>query len=234
MLGGQKSTHPHDLTLTKSSTLSRFSYAYHAAQTTIIHRAVLDVLYRADLAHLHEVHLNVLEAFSRFSFQEKKVAKSRPLEVFDDDVRSAAADQMYWACYPDLRDKPRSYNKKLARKFTKTLERAEKWYALRQKFSIGVLALVPRGANTWFERLPFHDLPIYLCLIEAANPVAVGMAEMIAQRVLSLWRREELPERLLYLELLKIVDEISFKANPSKLLEEINGGVKEWAGDFMN
>jgi hypothetical protein len=92
MPGGQKSTHPYDLTLKKSSALDQFSYAYHAAQTTIIHRAVLDVLYRADLAHLHEVHLNFLEAFSRFSFQEKKVAKSWPLEVFDDDVCSAAFD----------------------------------------------------------------------------------------------------------------------------------------------
>jgi hypothetical protein len=80
--------------------------------------------------------------------------------------------------------------------------------------------------------LPFYNLPIYLRLIEAANPVAVGMAEMIAKRVLSLWRREELPERLLYLELLKTVDEISFKAKPSKLLEEIDVGVKEWSGDF--
>jgi hypothetical protein len=69
--------------------------------------------------------------------------------------------------------------------------------------------------------LPFDDLPIYLRLIEAANPVAMGMAEMIAKSVLSLWRREELPERLLRLEHLETIDEISFKANPSKLLEEM-------------
>ncbi|KAH6676005.1 hypothetical protein B0J14DRAFT_692295 [Halenospora varia] len=232
MTAGQESTHPYDLTLQRRSALERFSYAYHAAQTTITHRAVLDILYRADLAHLHEVYLGALEAFSRFSSQEKKVAKSRPLEAFDDDVRSVAVDQMYWACYPDLQGKPRSFNKSLARKFTTTLEHAERWHALREKFSIGVLALVPRGANSWFEKLPFKDLLIYLRLIAAVNPVAVGMAEMIADKALSLWRREELPERLLRLEHLKTVDEISFKANPVKLLEEINVGVKEWSGGF--
>src|SRR5258706_10634620 len=51
---GQESTHPYDLTLQRRSALERFSYAYHAAQTTITHRAVLDILYRADLAHLHD------------------------------------------------------------------------------------------------------------------------------------------------------------------------------------
>lgn len=127
MPAGQESIHSYDLTLQRRSALERFSYAYHAAQTTITQRAVLDILYRVDLAHLHEVYLGALEAFSRFSFQEKKVAKFRPLEAFDDDVRSVAVDQMYWACYPDLQGKPRSYNKSLARKFTKTLEHAEKW-----------------------------------------------------------------------------------------------------------
>ena len=91
---------------------------------------------------------------------------------------------LYWACYPDLRDKW------LARKFSKTLEYAEKWHTLREKFSIGMLALVPRGADWWFEKLPFKDLPIYLRIIAAVDPVAVGMAEMVAKRVLSLWRRE--------------------------------------------
>jgi hypothetical protein len=90
-----------------------------------------------------------------------------------------------------------------------------------------MLALVPWGANWWFEKLPFKDLPIYLRLIAAVNPVAVGMAEMIAKRVLFLWRREELPGRLLRLEYLKTVDGISFEANYSKLLEEINMEVKE-------
>ena len=88
MLAGQESTHPYGLTLKRHSALEQFSYAYHAAQATITHLAVLDILYRADLAHLHEVYLGALEAFSRFSAQENKVAKSRPLEVFDDNVRS--------------------------------------------------------------------------------------------------------------------------------------------------
>jgi hypothetical protein len=87
-----------------------------------------------------------------------------------------------------------------------------------------MLALVPWGANTWFERLPFKDLPVYLCLVAEVNPVAMNMAEMIADRVLSLWRREEAPERLLRVEHLETVDEVSFKANPSKLFEEINVG----------
>ncbi|KAH7371622.1 hypothetical protein BKA64DRAFT_742064 [Cadophora sp. MPI-SDFR-AT-0126] len=87
---GQESTHPYDLTLKTHSALEQFSYAYHVAQITILHRVVLDILYRADLAHLHEVYLGTLEYLSRFSSQEKKVAKSRPLEAFDGDVRSVA------------------------------------------------------------------------------------------------------------------------------------------------
>jgi len=49
-----------------------------------------------------------------------------------------------------------------------------------------MLALVPRGANWWFEKLLFKDLPIYLLLIVAVNPIIVGIAEIIAKRVLSL------------------------------------------------
>jgi len=87
-----------------------------------------------------------------------------------------------------------------------------------------MLALVPQGANSWFEKLPFKDLPVYLRLVAAVNPVAVDMAGMIRDRVLSLWRREEPPERLLRLEHLETVDEISFRANRLKLLEEVNVG----------
>lgn len=221
MPAGQESTRSYDLTLQRRSALERFSYAYHVAQTTITHRAVLDILYRADLAHLHEVYLEALKALSCFTSREKKVG-SRPREVFDDDIRNAAVDQMYWACYPDLQGKPRLNNKSLTRKFKSTLEHAEKWHALREEFGIGMLALVPYGANTWFEKLPFKDLPLYLRLVAAVNPIAIDMAEMVGEMILSLWRREELPVRLLRLENLEAIDEILFKANPSKLLEEAN------------
>jgi hypothetical protein len=214
----------YEIDKTRHPALNQFSRAYHAAQTTIVHRAVLDIFYRADLAYLHDVYLQTLEALSRFTVQDVDTTSSRPRDLFDVDVRNAAADQMFWACYPTLEGKPRSYNKGLARKFKTTLEHAEKWHALREEFGIGLLALVPRGANTWFERLPFKDLPVYLRLVAEVNPVAMNMAEMIAKRVLSLWRREEAPERLLRLEHLETVDEVSFKANPSKLLEEINVG----------
>jgi hypothetical protein len=223
-LEGPGSVLPYEYSKTRHPALSRFSRAYHAAQTTVDHRAVLDVLYRADLAYLHDVNLQTLEALSRFTIEETDNTSSRPRDLFNADIRNAAADQMFWACYPELEGKPRSYNKSLGRKFSTTLEHAEKWHALREEFSIGMFALVPRGANTWFERLPFKDLPLYLRLVAEVNPVAMNMAEMIADRVLSLWRREEAPERLLRLEHLETVDEISFKANPSKLLEEINVG----------
>ncbi|KAH9203183.1 hypothetical protein DL95DRAFT_472626 [Leptodontidium sp. 2 PMI_412] len=48
---GQESTHPYDLTLKRRSALEQFPYAHHGTQTTIFHSAVLDILYRADLAH---------------------------------------------------------------------------------------------------------------------------------------------------------------------------------------
>lgn len=223
-LEGPGSGLPYEYSKTRHPALSRFSRAYHAAQTTVDHRAVLDVLYRADLAYLHDVYLQTLEALSRFTVEESDNTSSRPRHLFNADVRNAAADQMFWACYPKLEGKPRSCDKSLGRKFSTTLEHAEKWYALREEFSIGMLALVPRGANTWFERLPFKDLPLYLRLVAEVNPTAVDMAGMIRDRVLSLWRREEAPKRLLRLEHLETVDEISFKSNPSRLLEEINVG----------
>ena len=221
---GPGSVLPYEYSPTRHPALSRFSRAYHAAQTTVDHGAVLDLLYRADLAYLHDVNLQTLEALSRFTVEETDNTSSRPRDLFLADVRNAAADQMFWACYPELEGKPRSYNKSLGRKFSTRLEHAEKWHALREAFSIGMLALVPRGANTWFERLPFKDLPLYLRLVAEVNPAAMKMAEMIADRVLSLWRREDAPERLLRLEHLETVDDISFKAKPSKLLEEINVG----------
>lgn len=214
----------YDRGTTRHLALDQFSRAYHAAQTTIVHRAVLDVLYRADLAHLHDVYVQTLEALSRLAVQEKATLRSRPRDLFDSEVRSAAMDQMYWACYPDLQGKPRSCNKGLSRKFGTTLEHAEKWHALREEFGIGIFALVPRGANTWFEKLPFKDLPVYFGLVAAVNPAAANMAEMITERVLSLWRREAPPEQRLRLEHLDTVNEIAFKANPSELLEEVNVG----------
>ena len=208
----------------KHSALDQFSRAYHTAQATIVQRAVLDVLYRAHLAHLHDVYINTLAALSHFAVQEKDVRGSRPRHLFDDDVRRAAADQMFWACYPHLEGSPRSSHPSLDRKFRTTLQHAGKWHALRAEFTIGMLALVPRGANTWFEKVSFKDQPVYFQLIRAVNPVSVVMAETLEGRVQSLWNHEAPPERRLRLEYLETVDEISFKANPLRLLEEVDVG----------
>jgi hypothetical protein len=48
------------------------------------------------------------------------------------------------------------------------------------------------------------------------------MGEKISDRVLSCCRGEPPPEQLLRLEYLETVDNMSFKANPLKLLEEVN------------
>ena len=200
-------------------TLDQFSHAYHIAQTTKIHRVVLDILCWADLAHLYDVYLGTLNTVSGYTGQKEKISSSRPREVFDDHVPSATLDQMYWACYPNERGRLRSDNKNLDRKFKSTLEHAAKWNALRKRFGIGILALVPRGANTSFEKLPFQDISIYFRLIAIANPFAVNMAEVIGPSVFCFWRREELPEQLLALERLETIDETFFKACPSSLLE---------------
>lgn len=204
--------------------LDRFSHAYHAAQRTVVHRAVLDVLYRADLAHLHDVYLSTLEALSPFSAQPRDTRNARPRELFDLRARIAATDQMYWACYPQHQGKPRSCNKSLSRKFSSTLEHAAKWHALRAEFGFGMLPLVPRGANSWLETLPFEAVPIYLRLVTAVNPVAVAMAGMMQDWVLCLWGRAAPPRQLLLLEHLESVDEILFKASPLKLLEGVDVG----------
>jgi hypothetical protein len=204
-------------------TLDQFSHAYHIAQTTKIHQAVVNILYRTDLAHLYDVYLSTLEALSPFSVQPRDTRKCRPRELFDVHARTEVINQMFWACYPNLRGKPRSFSKGLFRKFSTTLEYAAKWHALRERFGIGILALVPRGANSSYETLPFQDIPVYFRLIAIANPFAVNMAEVIGPSVFCFWRREELPKQLLALERLETIDETFFKACPSSLLE----GVKE-------
>ena len=70
--------------------------------------------------------------------------------------------------------------------FRAMLSYAEKWHTLREHLSIGILTLVPEGANTWFEKLPINYLRIYVALVRAVNPNAVAIGEMISDRVLSL------------------------------------------------
>lgn len=204
--------------------LGQFHQAYHAVQTTMVCRALLDVLYRADLAHLHDIYLSTLAALSPTSTQPIDTQNPRPRELFDLRARTATTDQMFWACYPQYQGKPRSCNKSLSRKFSTTLEYAAKWHALRAEYGFGMLPLIPRGANSWFETLPFDVVPIYLQLIAAVNPVSVNMAGMLQDWVLCLWGRAAPPEQLLLLEHLETVDEISFKDSPLKLLEGVDIG----------
>ena len=213
--------------------LGQFSRAYHAAQATMVQQAVLDVIYRAHLANLHDVYVGTLAAVSASTVQEKDLQGSRPRHLFDDGVRRTVADQMFWACYPDLEGSPRSCHPQLARKFRTTLEHAGKWHALRAEFSIGMLALVPRGANSWFEKVSFKDLPVFFQLIRAVNPVAAEMAEMLQGRVRSLWSCEPPPERRLRLENLESVDEASFKTDPLKLVEEVGIGYLQDGPDLL-
>ncbi|PVH71392.1 hypothetical protein DL98DRAFT_540093 [Cadophora sp. DSE1049] len=87
-----------------------------------------------------------------------------------------------------------------------------------------MLALVPPGANNWFEKLPLAYLPVYFYLIRAVNPIAVSMGEAISDRVLASWRGEEPPKQLLRIEHLETVDQTYLRANPLKLFEEVNVG----------
>lgn len=205
--------------------LQQFSTAYHGAQKTAVQRAVVEILYRVDLAHLYGVYLSTLKALSPLSAQPQDTQNSRPREVFDLRARTEANNQMFWACYPQYQGMVQgSFDRSLWRRFNSTLEHGAKWHALREEFGIGMLPLVPRGANSWFEALPFGDMPIYLRLITAVNPVAVAMAEMTHDWTLSLWGRAAPPEQRLRLEHLETIDEILFKANPLQLLEGVDVG----------
>jgi hypothetical protein len=102
------------------------------------------------------------------------------------------------------------------------LTNAKKWHDLWEEFSTGLLALVPLGANTWYERLLLGDVPVYFTLVRAINPAAVLMGEKISDRVLSCGRGEAPSELLFCLEYLETVDEILSQANLLKLLEEVN------------
>ncbi|PVH72216.1 hypothetical protein DL98DRAFT_596190 [Cadophora sp. DSE1049] len=204
--------------------LERFARAYATATDTTLRRAVLDILHRINLAHLYEVYLETLEALSHFSLQQSTTrsnAGCRALDVFDKDVRDIAQDQMFWAYYPIHAGKRR---RGIDGEFKVRLKNAEKWHTLREEYSIGMLALVPPGANNWFEKLPLPYLPVYFYLIRAVNPIAVSMGETISDRVLASWRGEEPPKQLLRIEHLETVDETYSRANPLQLFEEVNVG----------
>ena len=148
--------------------LHRFSRAYHDAKNTTLRRAALNLLHRINLAHLYDIYLETLRELTGHSFQSKSTesgAVSRARDVFAEDACDLAKNQMFWACYPDHKGKPRSSVTGLDRTFRTTLTHAEKWYSLREEFSIGILALVPLGANTWFEKLPLKDQPIFFYLV---------------------------------------------------------------------
>jgi hypothetical protein len=204
--------------------LDRFSHAYYTATDTALRRAVLDVLHRINLAYLYEVYLDVLEELSCFSRQQKAIGShpsGRARDVFGEEVREIARDQMFWACYPVHAGKARHG---IDKAFRATLSNAEKWHMMREEFSIGMLAMIPQGTNNWFEKLPFKDMPLYFCLVRTVNPTAVSMGEMISNRVSASWKGEEPPEQLLRLEHLEAIDDNPFPANPLRLLEEINIG----------
>jgi hypothetical protein len=205
--------------------LNRFSRAYHDTKDTTRRRAALDLLHRINLAHLHDVYLETLQALTGHSLEPNALRvtrRSRAQDVFGEDDCDTVKNEMFWACYPTHIGKPRSSVTGLDRTFRGILTNAKKWHDLREEFSTGLLALVPPGANTWYERLPLGDVPVYFTLVRAINPAAVLMGEKISDRVLSCGRGEAPPELLLRLEYLETVDEIPSQANPLKLLEEVN------------
>lgn len=204
--------------------LERFAQAYSTATNTTRRRAVLDVLHRINLAYLYDVYLETLDALSRFSLQQnpsRPNASCRALDTYDKDVREVAQDQMFWACYPAHVGKAR---RGLDQAFKVTLKNAEKWHTLREEFNLGVLALVPPGTNNWFEKLPLAYIPAYFSLIQAVNPLAVSMGEIISDRVFLSWKGVEPPKQLLRIEHMEAVHETDVRANPLELLEEINIG----------
>ena len=82
-------------TMERHPALDRFSHAYYTATDTTLHRAVLDVLHRINLAYLYEVYLETLEALSRFSL-EQEVSRSNASywaqDVFNKDVHNITKD----------------------------------------------------------------------------------------------------------------------------------------------
>jgi hypothetical protein len=216
----RQAAYPHE------PALDRFSVAYRSAVDATLCRAAIDVLYRIRLAFLYEVYLETLAALSHLTLQPaapRLTPGSRALDVFNEDVRETATDQMFWACHPKLdNERPRSDYSSINRKFKATLASAERWHRLRGDLSLGALALIPPRANRWVERLPVGYLSLYTTLIKEVNPVAVSMGEMITERVRRFWQNEAPPESRLLLESLVTDQDISmYAADPLRLLEEV-------------
>lgn len=184
--------------------LERFCRAYHNTTKTTLHRAMLNIVSRLELAQLHDLYLETVRALTHYASQANP---GLALECLDSEASDEIKNQIFWACYPLYQGKPRSSMPGLQQNFQLRMLHAKKWHTLQSQFSIGLLALMPPKANSWFSYLSLKELDVYIDLVRDVNPIAVSMGERVSEQVFVLWKGEEdPPAQMLRLEHLENFD----------------------------
>ena len=110
------------------------------------------------------------------------------------------------------------------RVFKVILKNIEKQYTLQEKFNLGILVLILLGTNNQFKKLLLVYILAYFSLIYTINPIIVSIGEIISARVFLSQKGVEPLKQLLRIEHLEVVNKTNLRANPLKLLEEVNIG----------
>lgn len=93
-----------------------------------------------------------------------------------------------------VQDNPTSY-----RSWSRYLEYGKRWKMLKDRFGVGIFALLPRGGvpNSFVERRPLRVLQEWIEMIARCNERVKDMAEAIEPLLLSCLREEQPPGELL-------------------------------------
>lgn len=95
------------------------------------------------------------------------------------------------------------------RAWNRYLEYGKRWMMLREKFGVGIFALLPRGGvpNSFVERRPIQRLEDWMNMLTKCNDNVREMSEAIEPLLVSCMREEQPPEQLLF----EAVDAVEFQ-----------------------
>ena len=86
------------------------------------------------------------------------------------------------------------------KQFENILGAAKKWWTLQESLNLGVVALLPPTSDSWFGRLNYTDLEVFIQIVRLRNPDAVRYGEILSSRVQCGYFRQPLPSIKLMLE----------------------------------
>jgi hypothetical protein len=95
------------------------------------------------------------------------------------------------------------------RSWNRYLDYGKRWFMLKERFGIGILALFPRGgvSNSFVERRPIKRLEDWMDMLAKCNNSVMDMSTAIEPLLVSCMREEEPPEMLRF----EMIDEDEFR-----------------------